>query len=253
MNKRILGILILWAIGLSLSAQDASPTEQYLQSEITEHPFDKETWLKAKEGINFKDEMRVSREDEDFFDENENETRSIPLTEGGGSGSGILGFIFKGFLILAAIALLAYLLNQFLGAGGISIRKNRKIKHQPLEVDLEKIEEKLLESDVDRMLRLALEKENYPLALRLKYLAIIKGLYLNGYTRWKKDKTNRQYIREIEDPNRKKEFKVITLAYERVWYGQGEINKQDYASLEPNFSAFIKTIEANPITAYEPT
>jgi len=196
--------------------------------------------------------MRVSREDEDFFDENEEEKKDITFESSGGSGAGIFGFIMKGLLILGAIGLLAYLLNQFLGAGGLTMRKNRKIKQQSVEVDLEKIEAELIESDVDRMLRLALEQENYPLALRLNYLAIIKGLYLNGYTRWKKDKTNRQYIREIENPDRKAEFKNLTLAYERVWYGQGEIDKQDYESLEPNFTTFIKTIEANPITVYEP-
>ena len=232
--------------------QGESPTDRYLAEPIQERPFDPEAWQKAKEGIDFRDEMRVDRRDEDFFTDSTTQAQRRITEGGGGSGNTWLGYIFKFLMVLGAVALLAFLLNQFLGSGGIRLRRNRRFSSQPLNINLERVEAELIESDLDRMLRQALENKNYPLALRLKYLAVIKGLYLNGYTRWKKDKTNRQYLREIDDPQRKEEFRQLTLAFERIWYGRGQIDLHDYQQLAPSFDRFLQQVEANPIKIHEP-
>jgi len=251
MNKNKIALLFLVLLNLCAYAQEDGAATDYLSEPMEEKSFDQEAWLTAKEGIDFKDEVRVDRYDEDFSDEEGEEERQRQLSGSSGESSAIWGFLFKALLVIGAIALLGFLLNQFIGSGGISFRRNRKIDNQPVLVDLEKVEAELIESDVDRMLRLALDKKNFPLALRLKYLAAIKALYLNGYTRWKKDKTNRQYIREIESPERKAEFRKLTLAFERIWYGRGEINQEEFDQIAPAFSEFIEKIEANPVTVLE--
>ncbi|NNE29044.1 MAG: DUF4129 domain-containing protein [Saprospiraceae bacterium] len=74
---------------------------------------------------------------------------------------------------------------------------------------------------------------------------------MNGYIRWKKDKTNRAYLRENKEPTRQSTFASLTLAFERIWYGRGEISKEQYQQLEPEFNSFINDIKRNPIIEKE--
>lgn len=246
MNNRYTYLLLCFCLPLLLGAQEASPSEAYLEEEIYKREFSKSDWEAAKSGIDYSDEqVRVDRRDEDF-EEIQDSTQNR-RAQGSRSYTNAGSTIFKALLVMGGIALLAFIISRFMGAGGIGFRRNRKIKDQNIEFSLEQIENKLLETDVQRMNRLALESENYPLALRLLYLEIIKTLSLNGYTKWKREKTNRQYIREIEDTGLKSKFRNITRVYERLWYGRGAISKSDYELLEPNFTAFMKTISARKI------
>jgi len=253
MRPKIFLFLLLLFANFLLPAQDeatASPLGNYLQEDIPQQLFDVQTWEAAKEGIDYNQDIRVDRRDENFFDETqEDKQRNAERRSrsSSGTGSGIGSFLLKALLIIGLIVAVAMVVAQFIGGQGLKFRRNKTIDAKTLNIDVETVEEKLIESDLDRMIRLAEEDSNYALALRLQYLAGVKTLALTNHIKWKKGKTNRRYIYEIKNAAINKNFQEVTLVYERVWYGNSEIDLEDYQKLKPQFKNFIQEIERNPV------
>lgn len=228
---------------------NVSPLGDYLQEEIPQQLFDVQSWEAAKEGIDYNQDIRVDRRDENFFDENDDEKSKAQQNERSRSIStgGLGSFLFKALMIIGIIVAVALILAQFIGGQGLKFRRNKSIDAKAINIDVETVEEKLIESDLDRMIRLAEEEGNYPLALRLQYLAGVKSLALNNHIRWKKGKTNRKYIYEIKHAAINQNFQDVTLVYERIWYGNSTIGLEDYEQLKPQFKSFVQEIERNPV------
>ncbi|MNH45572.1 hypothetical protein D3C79_1080560 [compost metagenome] len=55
---------------------------------------------------------------------------------------------------------------------------------------------------------------------------------------WQPEKTNQTYIDEIEDLERKQEFKILTLRFEYVRYGDFSIDKEVFNVLKGSFERF---------------
>ena len=125
---------------------------------------------------------------------------------------------------------------------GINRPKERKLAEQKMTIDIEHIEENLHESDLDRFIRQALEQEDYPLAIRLYYLAVIKELSLKHLIKWKRDKTNSDYLKEVSHPQLKSSFSAATRVFEQIWYGKASIDAETFAELRPAFQQFIQKI-----------
>lgn len=94
------------------------------------------------------------------------------------------------------------------------------------------------ESDFDRLIREAVQKNNYRLAIRYHYLQTLHTLAQKNYLQLAADKTNYSYVREIADYNKQNEFAGLTLNYEYVWYGEFVIDELVYQKLKPAFVAF---------------
>lgn len=249
---RIIALLVLSLWSLTLPAQDApeeSVLGNYLREPIPEQLFEQENWEKAKEGIDYFEDMRLDRYDEDFSnDSTATKNPEIVRERSGrmGSTNPVVGFFLKFLLIAGAIGVVAMIIAQFLGGGGIKVRKNRKIGKRDLNFDIVAVEEKLIETDLDGLIRMAEEENNFSLALRLQYLAGIKSLALYDHIQWKKAKTNRHYYSEIQHSNLKEKFKTNTEIFERIWYGDSQITLEIYNELKPEFRNFTKEIETAP-------
>ena len=120
--------------------------------------------------------------------------------------------------------------------------KNRVIARDGVEITLENLEEYLHETDLERFLREALEKGDYPLVIRLYYLQIIKSLSEKNAIRWSKEKTNRDYLRETREHRMGEQFRIVTRTYERVWYGNQSLTLHEFGRLEPQFKNLIASL-----------
>jgi hypothetical protein len=94
------------------------------------------------------------------------------------------------------------------------------------------------ESDLESLIRQALQAGNYRLAVRYKYLQTLYKLAAKKMVELAVDKTNYQYVREISNYNYQNEFAALTLNYEYVWYGEFEIEENIYRRIETGFSQF---------------
>lgn len=225
----------------------SSPKEDYFQSEFTEKNLNKSSWSDAKSGLDYSNHKTNKKkkksntnepvDDGDYSDAIEEDEAELPPV------SDIWSGFFKFLFIAMAVIILAFIIANMVGAEGWALApSNKKIKPQSaIPITLENIEERIHESDLDRFIREALEKENYPLAVRLYYLAIIKELSLKKWIKWKKDKTNRDYIRELSTTNWHANFRAATAMFERVWYGKQKLGGIDFrSSVQPQFQDLLK-------------
>lgn len=144
------------------------------------------------------------------------------------------GKLLQGLAIIVALAAIAYWAFRLIQAP-----RNRKIAKDGVVITTENIEAYIHETDLERFLREALAAGNFPLAIRLYYLQIIKTLSEKGAIKWSKEKTNRDYLRETRDHRLGKPFREVTRTYERVWYGNKPLDMAGFTQLEPEFKQLL--------------
>lgn len=97
-------------------------------------------------------------------------------------------------------------------------------------------------SDMDRLIRQALQNRNFRLAIRYQYLNSLYKLAEKGFVQFAVDKTNYQYVTELTNQQQRNDFAKLTLHYEYVWYGEFDIDETLYQKIEPGFTAFYNKI-----------
>lgn len=102
-------------------------------------------------------------------------------------------------------------------------------------------EEKLLELNLEDLLKKAVQEGDFKMAFRLHYLLLIKILKERKYIRWQKEKTNYEYLRELRDTFAYTPFRKITAMYEMIWYGDRPVNEDIYRY----FSVEMNTLSAD--------
>lgn len=86
-------------------------------------------------------------------------------------------------------------------------------------------------NDLERLLLDALDKKDYKLAVRIRFLIQIKLLQDKGLITWKKEKTNFDYYFEINETGIKETFRNIVLIFEKVWYANYQSSINTYQSI----------------------
>lgn len=138
-------------------------------------------------------------------------------------------------LVAVLTALILILLRSRLRGAGL---KARSVGSGGL-VDLD---ERPMESDLERHLREALERKDWRLAFRIQYLMVIKALHDRGRIRWKKEKTNHDYVREVADTPFFPSFREKSLLFDRVWYGLEPMGEADYRQQQSSIHSLIQQI-----------
>jgi len=138
------------------------------------------------------------------------------------------------FLWALAIGFVLYILFKLFLTEGVFRKKSKSIKATP------EVEEEIItsETDLDSLIRQALQSGNYRLAIRYQYLKTLHKLADKKIVELAADKTNYNYVREIGNLHYQNDFASLTLNYEYVWYGNFEIEENIYNRLEPAFSQF---------------
>ncbi|MCC6727167.1 MAG: DUF4129 domain-containing protein [Saprospiraceae bacterium] len=241
MMPRFLFHIIFSLLALSTAiAQEAEPvpppplpSTSYEEENIQRHDFDTKKWESLKKGIDYSGPKKKKKEGK----KQEKKAPERKGLDGFGPAAKVLA-------IVLAIAFLVFLIVK-LGVGQDMFGpKNSKLKPAVSEAELEKIEENLHEAELDDPIRRAIAAGNYPLAVRLYYLAMLKELSVRNHIRWKRDKTNGAYLRELAGSPLFSTVQEVTLAFERVWYGKVELTPSDFEQLETKLKAAVATVSA---------
>lgn len=244
--KHIL-FLFLLINGLFVYGQEEENTDNYYGEMIEMRKFDKVNWEKTIGDINYGKEKSKEEKAEDYdeeFDINEGNDQSRRSYSGAFGGSGFWSAFMKFLMIGILVFVIAVLLVNIIGKGNILKPSGKRISADVSNFSLEQVEEKLYESDLDGFIREAVEKGNYALAIRLYYLAVIKELSLSKVIKWKRDKTNRDYLREMASSALHQPFKEATRAFEHIWYGEHALQKEEYDRLKPRFADLVNQAKA---------
>lgn len=135
--------------------------------------------------------------------------------------------VYSGLLVFT----IYFLIKLLLGTSATSLFTRKGTLVAPLNIQEEHIEN----VDLDGYIKNALKEENYRLAIRYMYLKSLKLLSLQNKIHWNFEKTNRDYYREIENPELKENFKKVSYLYDNVWYGEYALNKSGFEKAEKDF------------------
>lgn len=133
------------------------------------------------------------------------------------------------YMVMIIIGILA------LGGVLMSIRSNPSVQTKP--ADATNSIEDISEVDLQKILREALAASDYRLAFRVRFLMILQDMQNNGMIRWNKYKTNRHYIAELPS-DLKTNFRRMAMIFDRVWYGEQELDEATYHQLSLHFDSF---------------
>lgn len=158
---------------------------------------------------------------------------------GVGEAQGLLYFIFY-ILPYLILAILIFLLIRFF----LKVNSRTLITGQKEKAGFQFTEDEQIikNEDINALINNAIQQKNYRLAIRYYYLQSLKHLTEKQVIIWQQEKTNEDYITEIESDSIKSSFKNITRIYDYVWYGEFNIDQLRFESLKIPFESLNKSI-----------
>lgn len=103
------------------------------------------------------------------------------------------------------------------------------------EVFFTEEEEIVKRKDIKKLISKALEAGDFRLAIRYYYLLILKKLTDAEVIDYEFDKTNSDYISEIQEENIQIQFIKVTTLYDYTWYGSFDVTRENYEKAERTF------------------
>jgi hypothetical protein len=193
-----------------------------------------EHWREVSQSLDWGEKEEEEEEKEKQSKKAELEEKKPPsLSLFSGEVGKIISYCCLGLLVLAVF--------------WIIYKGRRGLKDAAVEVSLDEIQKdeehiEITETDLDKLLRLAIADANFRLAIRIYFLDALKTLNHQKYIQWERSKTNGTYQRELIEQKFSPQFQSILLIYEIVWYGERGLNETEFNQLSPLFVSFKKEI-----------
>jgi hypothetical protein len=141
-------------------------------------------------------------------------------------------YLLIGLLALGVVVLLVIMLRDYW-------RRRPAEDSATPAVQLEHIaEDRLTMSEADALIARAVANEQWSVAIRLHFLALLKDLQDQGRITWRRDKTNRDYNYELSGAPDYGAFAQLVTAYEAAWYGDHPPTAAGYHRLATAFQDF---------------
>ncbi|NHN27583.1 DUF4129 domain-containing protein [Flavobacterium jejuense] len=140
----------------------------------------------------------------------------------------IIAFIIIGFVIYLIVRVIINKEGQWVFG-----KRKKKITVS------EMVEENIHTIDFKDIIKKAKTDKEYRLSIRYYYLWLLKSLSDKEIIEWDIEKTNSDYLYEIQSISLKENFKYLSYIYDYSWYGEFEINEKDFSKAE---AAFLKAI-----------
>ena len=87
------------------------------------------------------------------------------------------------------------------------------------------------------------ENNNFRLAIRYYYLWLLKDLTTAELIEYDVEKTNSDYYNELTSASIKEEFSYTSYLYNYIWYGEFNVDKDQFIRAKNSFVGFLKTIK----------
>jgi hypothetical protein len=147
---------------------------------------------------------------------------------------------FQTLLWLAIIGGFAGALIWFLSENkvGLFSRKTRAVA----EGESEEISEDIFAINYQKEIDKAIQQGNYRLAVRLMFLRLLKNMSDRNIINYKQDKTNLDYLMELQPTSYYSNFFRIARNYEYSWYGQFEVDPDVYTIIKKDFDQFDRML-----------
>ncbi|SDM81788.1 DUF4129 domain-containing protein [Kriegella aquimaris] len=152
---------------------------------------------------------------------------------------GFLASFFRWIPYILLGILIFILIKFFLNINATAMQRTKN--NQGL-VSLSEEEHIIKNEDIQQLIQKALQNQNYRLAIRYYYLYILQLMSEEEFISWEPQKTNDDYLKEIEVQELKLPFGKITRLYTYIWYGNFDIDEAGYKRAETVFSSLQKLV-----------
>ena len=208
-------------------------TKKYQSEKMDVQKFDEDKWKQIVGNEKYEEEkeeeeIEIKKPDKPSEDKADEE----PSTPWNSAGLKIIFYV----LVCGIVLLILWGVMR-------NISLDRKLKKTTMTDDPTQGIENIEHIDIDSYLERAGAEKNYRLAVRLYYLGLLKRLNKNGLIIWKKDKTNLDYLTELYAKGfHYDDIRLLTLAYEEIWYGERIVTEQIFHNVTDRFEKFFQKI-----------
>lgn len=95
--------------------------------------------------------------------------------------------------------------------------------------------------DFEKLIAESIASGEKRIAVRYYYLWLLKVMAKNHYIEWDIEKTNSDYLYELQRPVHKEEFTYLSYLYNYIWYGEFEIDTDTFFKTQNRFKNALKT------------
>lgn len=203
----------------------------YGHPQVTMRDVPAEVWKKSEGALNYSDDVPEAVKER----RPEPEQRNAPNFNW---DTNFWSGFAKVFSIIALMVLIGIVIYQMVQSP--SNTAVRAADGTPITFD--NLDAYIQETDLEKFLREALALGNYNQAVRIYYLQVIKDLSQKEAISWSREKTNRDYLREMRNHALSADFRSATLTYEEVWYGNLALDRSIYESIEGRMKYLLQRI-----------
>ncbi|HLV23645.1 MAG TPA: hypothetical protein VKY36_02550 [Moheibacter sp.] len=155
--------------------------------------------------------------------------------------AGIFQVLMYGVL---AIIVLVFIYYIFKNAGGFQFGNERKkIKFSSSEEGLTEDAEDIENNDFPKLIQKAKSENDFRLAIRYYHLWVLQTLSDKKFISWNKDKTDYDYHNELKNKEIQKDFSNNVYVYDYIWYGDFQLNPQEFNLAESIFQRTLNKIK----------
>lgn len=129
-------------------------------------------------------------------------------------------YLFYGLLITGGLIGLYFLFQKYYNLP--QRQRFKPVKWSSLEDNIIELPEL---SELEKMLKIALDEQNYRVSIRIRYLLLLQKLDERRFIHWKPFKTNLEYSMELPTPLDQTFFELYPLI-DGVWFGKWKTSAQ---------------------------
>lgn len=155
-----------------------------------------------------------------------------------------LGDAKTSILVIKILAVLIILFVIYLITKAIINKEGRWIfgtNSNKKKIDYYDIEKNIHLVDFEKLIRESLEQGKKRLCVRYYYLWLLKVMAENNFIDWHVDKTNTDYLYELQSKPLKDEFTYLSYLYNYIWYGEFDMDDSSFQNTQSRFKNALKT------------
>lgn len=202
------------------------PVSNYVKNDSDKINYEKgneKNYEKLKEGIDYSKEV---------YKERNFKPLKLNLNEG----------IVKTIAISIILLIILFVVYQLFK----NTRANKKINSSLITQTslLDNAAENLDKVDLELLLVDALNRKDYKAALRIYFLKILKAMWDKNILRWKKEKTNGDYLSEVFGGEWYEQLKTSTYIFEKCWYGNAVVDAELFETASNHFKMVLNKLQS---------
>lgn len=139
------------------------------------------------------------------------------------------------FAVVIAGFVLYFLIKFLIGRDGnfFFSKKNKKVN-----IANQDLNENIHEINFTETIAQFERQQDYRSAVRYQFLSVLKKLADEKLINWNPEKTNQDYLVELKSSDFEAEFKELAHIFDYVWYGEFEVNEENYRHFKQQFLNF---------------